>query len=385
MPNLKEWRQKPSWHKTLPICPMYFLNDIREKDTDFRTILKQMDSPVLNLTEGIGFDGINLDWMDDEIPAEKRYLTQPMQKLDSMPLNELLDRIIRTLKDYIAELWDPSKFHIFFMSGGKDSRLIGYLLAQLRDERGKDWLGELHIRTTEDEAPIFKEVVKRQGWKREQWSIYREGTIDSEEYYPRLRSPDENPNGFWRSNVDFFHDIIEERKLDWGNVQLLTGNIATETLDYPGRFGAKDISNPFGLLRGSYAIGLRMFLTWYYSKFGDILTPYLGYDVLDFVFRIPAKFHKKVILANEQEQTFISIEMLKHFNDEGPFVSGHKYNFGITKARQKQILEWWKNSDFYKRYSDNQAVRKVDPTKFEFANLDDQLFNLAITYQGVMS
>ncbi len=79
------------------------------------------------------------------------------------------------MKQKMAAWWNPEALHVCFHTSGYDSRLISGILMQLRDEMGGGWLGHVKFVCFEPEGELFKKIMELEGWKPQQFGVYREG------------------------------------------------------------------------------------------------------------------------------------------------------------------------------------------------------------------
>lgn len=86
---------------------------------------------------------------------------------------------IKRLKDILEKDWVPEKFHLFFHSSGYDTRLLSWILVQLREKYGWGFIGDILFLCFEPEGEAFTKIMEVEGWKRNQYHVYKEGeTID---------------------------------------------------------------------------------------------------------------------------------------------------------------------------------------------------------------
>ena len=223
-----------------------------------------------------------------------------------------------------------------------------------------------------------------QGWNKNEYSVYKEGRFDEIGYFTRLHDVTNNPNGFYHSTLDFFHDILEGNHLSPSDVQLLDGNCATEVLDKPARYPNSDMSNPYRMLKRWIAqlkgVFSRDYLTW-----DSVLMPYISYEFLDVAFRLSREWHTLVTLPNGQLQPAIQMEMLRILGDKCSLYLGHKYNFNVKRDKRESMVKWWSHSRFLHDFSDHDIVRTVNPSKMQWGTLENKVYNLALTYDGALS
>jgi hypothetical protein len=383
--KLEEWRSKKSWRITLPLCPVYVSKTRGEKDISLSALCSK--EKRLTLTPDKGFKEITIADPWEEIDPKYKYLTFPLEKTGDSPEN-LAKKLVNKVEDYLVELWDSNRFHLVMCSAGMDSRIIAWILAGLRNKMGKDWLGEIHFRCHGFEAIIFKHVMKKQGWKNEQYSVYKDGKQDQPDYY-NIGEFRVDINAFHAPTVDFFDDIIEIGNEK--NIVLVSGVGGGELFCYPLYAHRSFTDNRFrDLLENISEIRLRFCKE--FNRWFDILTPYLGYEYLEVAFRVPSEYFKWVIV-NGQKMDLMRATMLKIFNDNVPTYVGHKYNLKITSKSANYMKEKYTNSKFYRDFQHLDYVRNAKPwvvyknftgyTDTEPNTLDLKLYGYATMYENV--
>jgi hypothetical protein len=266
-------------------------------------------------------------------------------------------------------------------------------LKSLREKNGDNWLGDIHFRCCEPEGLVFKSVMERQGWKKDFYSIYKEGQVLEEDYFEDLYNFEDNINAFHRSHLNFYHDLEKHLNLKFSDVQVVSGNAGCELFDYPARKEQINPYNPFVNLK-TYFFGGRFNPAYDYLKWGDILQPFLSYLFLDLAFRVPKKFVDQIVEVDGYfEEDFntirklqtglIRVKMLELFEDKIPYYQGHFYNTKISESKRFYVKKAWYESRFYNDFKNVEVVAKASPHTMNWpdSGLDNKLYSLATVYQ----
>ncbi len=107
---------------------------------------------------------------------------QNLIKYGSPSVKNDASKIAGAIASVIERRWDPKKFHVVMHSSGYDSRIVSKTIANLRDKYGNSWLGEVLFLCWEPEGPEFKEIMRFEGWGKEQYHVCYEG-VQPDEYY----------------------------------------------------------------------------------------------------------------------------------------------------------------------------------------------------------
>jgi len=383
--KLEEWRDKRSWRITLPLCPIYVSKTTGEKDVSLSALCSKERN--LTLSPEAGFKEIDIADPREEVSPEYRYLTHPVKTILDTPEN-LAKKLVKKVEEYLVELWDSNRFHLVMCSAGIDSRIVSWILTGLRNKMGKDWLGDIHFRCHGFEGSIFKQIMKKQKWKEEQYSVYKDGKQDKPDYY-NIGDFSIDVNAFHAPTADFFDDIVEIKGEE--NIVLVSGVGGGELFCYPLYAHRRFTDNRFeDLFDNTCEIQPRFCKE--YNRWCDILTPYLGYKYLDVAFRVP-KEHFRWIFVNGQKIDLMRATMLKLFNDDVPLYVGHRYNLKISGNSANYMKEEYINSKFYRDFKHLDYVRDAKPwavyqdfagyTDVEPNSLDLKLYGYATMYKNV--
>ena len=291
----------------------------------------------------------------------------------------IVKKLRQSLKDCLERNWDSNKKHLFTHSSGYDSRILSGLLAELRDENGRDWLGHIHFRCHQPEGPGFEQIMKIEGWKPDEYSNYAGPNLD---HYD-LGNTKYIPNG-WMSYVgtlNFWRDIIpyNEEK----NWVIVTGLGGGEMFSYP----PLDLKPPNRLTDICQNPRLQRYLNYFpdrginfsylKTRFKDIIAPYYDYGYLETCGRTPitlAKIVKKP-LDNFRHALIKSINP-KLFNVKW---FKHNYNFEFSPNRVKLMKEHYRTSKLCRHFPE---IKNLDPTVRNKFN--DKLYAFSLMYEKIM-
>lgn len=194
------------------------------------------------------------------------------------------------LVDHIVNYWDADHPNLFCHSSGYDSRILSSCLAWLRDE-GFD-LGEVHFRCRPPEVPSFMEIMRRQGWRPDQYSAYEMPEDDPLDVGAWDR-PGVSPWLPITSQINFWRDIVPyDREKDWN---LIGGSGGGEALEYtsqgkpptvPWTFcGNANVQRWF-----SYFPDGTDFAADVEARFASVMFPYFGASHIRTIAALPTRF-----------------------------------------------------------------------------------------------
>ncbi len=136
-------------------------------------------------------------------PLGEEVKLTPRQKCTVQDAVRILLPIVR---QYIADTWQPDKFHFIFHSSGYDSRVISGCIKSLYQECGPRWLGDVVFATNKWEAKPFKQIMEAQGWNVSQQYIHNEDMLEGvyfnhslniDRAYQELNAPCPIPSNLW--------------------------------------------------------------------------------------------------------------------------------------------------------------------------------------------
>ena len=375
---LEIWRSKKSWKHTLPTCPIHVSKTTGEKDISLSDLCSK--EKTLTITEK-GFQEIETKRMEgnllyDEMNSSYKYLRYILPTYEKS-IEQIAEILVQRFKDYFTTLWDSKQFHFVFASGGMDSRLIIYVLAELRDKLGKKWLGDIHFRCMKPEENLFKRAMEKTGWEKSQYSVYKENQPMNGDYFEH---GDFNDNiNVWNHQDYLYCGDVKDIK----NKTLISGYPGNGTLDRPCRITfIEDRFSSFVCYWNKCQSSLNLCKV--YNNWGDVLMPHAGYEFLDAVFRIPRKYFVMEDTKHKQTVSLLRNAMLKLYDDDIPFFIDHVYNLKCSQQKIKYIEEHYHNSKFYKDFSHRELVKNAKPWEaVKMDALDFQLYLYAVMYKNV--
>jgi len=285
----------------------------------------------------------------DVIKSEYDCIFEP-QLVTKLNVPEFAMQLKNIVKEYFLQVWDSNKNHIVFHSAGYDSRIISIVLMELREEKGSDWIGQIHFRCHQPECDDFNEIMKREGWDKSQYSCW-EG---SEKDYYDVGRKEVVLNGFvsYVQQMNFWSDIIPlEEEKHWVVITGVGDTIYKDftlkkkyktNLDEKFNYSMLDaITTASNLWNGIWEC---MWL----SRFNDLLLPFFGYEYL-----------KISLTANMNDLKWIDTtdnirKAIIESNNYGVDFNGinygrHNYVWNISENRQKQMIEDYYNSEFFNK------------------------------------
>lgn len=362
-----------AWDLTLPFAPVYYSKATGAESITLAGLCAQ--EKKLALAKG-GFQEIGIRRMGEVIPGRWQHLTTVLPKDDEATLESVTDDLLARLKRYFVKAWQSDRFHLMWCSAGLDSRILAWVLADLRDERGRDWLGDIHFVCHHPEGGLFKQTMKTMGWREDEYSVHRESQPQNADYYDLGRFED-NANAWCRMTLRFWDDVVPlEREAE---TVLVCGACGGELLHYPiWRSGKRGIlSNRFDDLHRHMPWPHHNFAR-LYSNWGDVLLPFLAYDYLDAVFRLPAHLFKRQWSKGPDK---IRWAMLQRFGDGVKLYTGHRYDFTMSPKRKRYIKDCWRGSKLYRDFKHIPWVESARPWSGGLNTLDAKLYSYATMYE----
>jgi len=280
-----------------------------------------------------------------------------------------------------------------------DSRIISWVLASIREKQGAEFLGDIHFRAHGTEALYgFKKLMKQQGWKKDQYSIYKPDQLEKPGCH-NMGDPDNVCNGYLRPTINFWDDLIKSG--DEKKYNCVQGLFGGEIFSYPLYKHKEFTDNRFNDLRINMGLG-RIKLVKAYHKWHDFIMPYLGFEFLDVAFRVPANMFKWVDAAcyfhlemdkgiHQRPRDQMRLEMCNIYHDDLPYFVGHLYNLVMSMKDMEVMRDFYLNSKFYKEFSHIPQVKNATPwhlyaTKEHIKEIYNntyqlKLYGLATTYE----
>ena len=80
---------------------------------------------------------------------------------------DFFNGLLKTLKQYIEDRWNPSKHHLIQHSSGFDSRVMSTLIRQIYLEKGDAWLGDISFVAWGHEVKLAEKIMRKEGWEHE--------------------------------------------------------------------------------------------------------------------------------------------------------------------------------------------------------------------------
>ena len=361
---------------TLPYEAMYVSKTTGKKSISLREICREEDQLTIDPTSHSGFKEIGIYDIRKLIIPQYKHLITDLEKLEDHSVEDIANILLNKTRDYLIDSWDSNYPHVVFHSGGADSRIISYLLLELEEEMGKDWIGDLKFLCFKPEQKQFLDVMKRQGRSKDQYHVHKINEPLNVEYY-NLGKFEYNANSFWDMSVVFWDEIIDNEK-DWVVVSGIIGGVL---FGYPlWKAPLKTDDNRFenfikNAVYPNFSTG-RFSVNW-----KDIIAPFLGYDYLETAFRVPMKY---IRLHPNSKQDLIRKTMLELIGDDLPFYWGSPYNWQKTNNWIKYIKNKFLNSKLYNDYIDVPFVRNAKPWAAKQPRSDEiKLYSLATMYEGI--
>lgn len=240
------------------------------------------DSPILGIRRTIP------RFRDPEILA---LLDRPATAIEFTGTLDDYARLARDrLMEHIRSHWDASRPTLFCHSSGYDSRILSSCLAALRDE-GFD-LGAVHFRCRPPEGESFLEIMRRQGWAPDQYSVYEMPAEDPMDVGAWDR-PGVSPWLPITSQINFWRDIVPyDQEKDWN---LIGGSGGGEALEYPSQ--GKPPTVPWTYCRNanvqrwfSYFPDGTDFAADVEARFAKVMFPYFGAGHIRSIAEFPVRF-----------------------------------------------------------------------------------------------
>jgi len=404
--KLAHTKNKGSWLHTLVMTPLYKSKTTGEIDLSLAYIMDQEPTLTINPdfmakdNSQMLFNEVEIVW--PKIPKKWKHLEKPMDKLDDKELHvtKYADMLIQTLTEYLVKVWDNSKPTIVFTSMGMDSRIITYILANIRREHGDKFLGDIHFRSHGTEALYgFEELMRKQGWRRDQYSIYNKDHLEDVNCH-NMGEFTGSVNGYLRPTVSFWDDLVPiGQEHTFNCVQGLFGG---EIFSYPLYAPKKKFTeNRYEDLTTNMGLG-RIKLAKGYHQWNDMILPYLAYEFLELAFRCPESYFKWIDTdcyfhldmdagkhARGRDQ--VRLEMCRNLGDTTPYFVGHLYNLVMSTARANEMKAAYHYSKFYQEFSHVPEIRDAQPWRFYLnregmkqiaANVYElKLYGMAMTYE----
>ena len=339
--------------------------------------MRQVDSPVL----GVGRDPPRFS--DPEMTAYLRWGHDFEGSIE-----QYADLARERLVSHLRQHWDASRPTLVLHSNGYDSRILSSCLAAMRDT-GFD-LGALHFRCHAPEGASFIQIMRRQGWDPDQYSVFAFPPMDLFDV-PNWERPGTSPWLPTTTLANFWRDIVPaSREKDWN---LVCGVGGGEFCEYP-------------------ALGKSAFVDWTYCANGPVQL-WLSYfiDCTDWIGDMERRFHKVLFpyfgtehlrTVSELPNRFLGLErngcdnvraaILRTFDDsllDLPRVL-RSYDWFISAARWREVRDRYAESAFCARVpgapSPPTLLKRMQSTFFDQTdNTAERLWRLASLWETIVA
>lgn len=262
-----------------------------------------------------------------------------------LPVPDLYHKLLKAVKDHFVLTWDDSP-KLILHSSGLDSRIMSTALAELRDERGLDWIGDIHFRCHQPEGDVFNEIMKIQKWDQKYYSVW----AGPEKDYYDVGNDRYILNGWHNYNqaMNFWSDIVPPEK---EKEYTLINGWGGEVFKYLAKFGSAhklySSNNALDLMHYS---DYREWESLYMCRFKNVLMPFFSHKYLELSLNVPASM---CLWSDVEKMDNIRYRILlkscypeiAHFKNVG-----HDYVWNISKDRAIAMYHKWYGSLFYTRY-----------------------------------
>ena len=134
-----------------------------------------------------------LPWTTYQPPAVRPLFDCPEQTTAQSP-ESFGKTYMHALEQVLEAIWKPKRFHVIAQSSDYDSRILSLAIGQIANRLGPDWLGDVLFICSEWEAPSFLTVMDLEGWRPEQYIVYRSKHMNNTYWEEAL-----DPKQAWRS------------------------------------------------------------------------------------------------------------------------------------------------------------------------------------------
>jgi len=316
------------------------------------------------------FEEIKFTTPAERINPDYKYLLkdQPKTKLS---IQQFTQNIVDGVKKYIVVNLKEGEKYLMLHSGGYDSRIISSCMRDL-------WLEglrfDIHFRCHQPEGPQFLEIMKRQGWNKDQFSIF-EG---AKENYYNIGDKNNTLNGWnnYNQSMNFWSDIVP----DESKYFVITG-LMSESFKYIAMHGKENFprrsDNRFIDILLHFTPDEGQWDSLYMMEFKDLLMPLGSYTYLEHALTVDPEWCK----FNGKTDT-IRIEITKRFKyniTDIPY-GRHDYSWNLTDKFFKKLENDFYDSVFYKNYG-KYLSKKPDFTKLY--GWDAKLWGFMTVYDAI--
>jgi len=333
--------------------------DLRFLSPDFR--MQWFETPFKEIMFTTIQQRINPGW---------KYLLKN-QPIYPLGIKEFTQKLVDGIKEYLKENLKKEEKYLFLHSGGYDSRVISSCMRDLWEEGMRF---DIHFRCHQPEEPMFLEIMKRQGWPKDMYSVF---TGQPDNYYS-IGHKENYLNGWhnYNQSMNFWSDIAKNEK----EYTLITGlggelfkYIALHSREYyPIRCENININIllQFNPDEGQWD-GL------YIRKFKDLLMPLFGYSYMKTSLMVVPGWCK----FNGQTDS-VRIELTRRFKygiTDIPY-GRHNYSWNLSDKFFEGMLKDFYASRFYKDFGKHITIQ------LDFTNLSSwaaKLWGFMTTYDKI--
>lgn len=377
IPYFSVLEEKDSFRTTFHRC---LITDSINLDYDFIRLAKKQNKLTLNLAYlepsykprwfETPFKEIRFTTMSERINYKYISLLKK-QPIYHLGIKEFTEDLIKGIKEYLKDNLKPGEKYLFLHSGGYDSRILSSCMRDLWDEGMRF---DIHFRCHQPEEPMFLEIMKRQGWDKDMYSVF----VGSKVNYYNIGKK-ENPLNGWHNynqSMNFWSDITTNEK-EYTLVTGLGGELFKYIAlhahqPYPARCENDNINIllEFNPDEGQWD-GL------YMKKFKDLLTPLFGYSYMRYSLMVDPSWCRF-----NGETDSVRIELTRRFSygmTDIPY-GKHNYSWNLTDKFFEDIIKVFYASRFYRNYG------KYIKSKLDFKKLSSwsaKLWGFMTTYDAI--
>ena len=292
------------------------------------------------------------------------------------------------LVDHLRRYWDASRPTLVLHSNGYDSRIISSCLVVLRDEGFK--LGKVHFRCHEPEGTSFLQIMHRQGWTVDQYSVFEFPETNLFDV-GRWAFPGTSPWLPVTTFANFWGDIVPEG--DEKRWNLVCGVGGGEVFEYPALSKNPFVPwqfcvNPPVQRWLSYFIDCTDYIADVEARFAKVLFPYFGEAHIRTAAALPDRF-----LGIERNGCdFVRAAILRTFSDsllDLPRVP-RTYNWFISRERWRHIHDRYAASAFLRDVPEaphpDVLIKRMQSTFFDQVdNTAERLWRLASLWDSIVA
>lgn len=349
------------------------------QSTDLVELLLQMDEVKIN-TKYLDpkfvpapydspFEGVRMLEPYDIIHTNYTYLLSMNRTYDGT-LAQYIKNIRIALRMYWESVIKPGEKYLVFHSAGFDSRIISLTLMEYRIKHGTESTKNIHFRCHQPEGLMFIEIMERQNWDKNQYSVY---TGPSNDYY-NIGLKDLPLNGWQNYNqqMNFWADIVPPQAEKEYNLITGVGGELFKFIAQEKNRQAKHNTTPFylknqegptqctnhhfNLLLNRYPFNGEWEGYWR-KTFKELYLPFYSYLYLYFSVCAPPKFctfdGERDSIRTAIVQSYIRTHNVDCLNIK---YGHHNYSWLLSDKRKNQMLNDFYTSMFYtdhKSYFEN--------------------------------